>query len=113
MNDVCNHCYALRWKDEPKAFCCINGQIVLASLAPVLDAIYKLLTERDPISNESYVKSIRSYNYMLAFTSIQVDVNKELANAREGVYTYRIQGGLYHQIGGLMPRQTNDNSTFA
>ena len=70
MNNICNHCYALKWKDEPKAFCCINGQIVLASLSPAPDAIYKLLTEKDPITNEPYIRKIRAYNHVLAFISM-------------------------------------------
>ena len=35
-----------------------------------------------------------------------------LTNARKGVYTFKIQGALYHQIGGLMPRD-NDKQKFA
>ena len=113
MNNICNHYYAMKWKDESKGFCCVNGQVVLASLSPAPDAIYKLLIERDPISNESHVKNIRSYNQVLAFTSIHADVDKELANAKRGVYTYRIQGELYHQIGGLMPKDDDKEPTFA
>lgn len=28
------------------------------------------------------------------------NIDENLPNAREGVYTFRIQGALYHRIGG-------------
>ncbi|CAI2199767.1 11353_t:CDS:1, partial [Funneliformis geosporum] len=37
----------------------------------------------------------------------------ELANAKKEVYTFRIQGALYHQIGGLMPRYNDEKPSFA
>ena len=30
-------------------------------------------------------------------------MNKELANARRGVYIFRIQGVMHHYIGSLVP----------
>ncbi len=103
MNNICNHCYALKWKKEPKGFCCLNGQIVIAPLSPAPPSLHTLLTSNDPDSDEPYVNQIRAYNQVLAFTSIGAKVDKELANAKDGVYTFRIQGALYHRIGGLMP----------
>ena len=108
MNNICNHCYALKWKEETKGFCCVNGQIVLAPLSPAPPILYTLLTGNDPDSDEPYVKQIRLYNQILAFTSVSANVDNNLANAKEGVYTYKIHGALYHQIGGLMPNDENE-----
>ena len=48
---------------------------------------------------------IRSYNTALGFASLGVNLNKELANAKEGVYTFRIHGMVHHSIGQLLPRE--------
>uniref|UniRef100_U9UV61 Helitron helicase-like domain-containing protein n=1 Tax=Rhizophagus irregularis (strain DAOM 181602 / DAOM 197198 / MUCL 43194) TaxID=747089 RepID=U9UV61_RHIID len=66
--------------DETKGFCCLDGQ-------------------------KPYIDSIRAYNSIFAFTSLGANIDEDLANAKEGVYTFRIQGALYHRIGGLMPKE--------
>jgi len=112
MNIICSYCYALKWKNETKGFCCMNGQIVLAPLLPAPEILYNFLTTQDPDANEPYVKLIRAYNSLLAFTSLGANIDEELANEREGVYTFRIQGALYHKIGGLIPKE-NQPPAFA
>src|ERR1044072_6994007 len=62
MNQICTHCYALKWKGETKKFCCREGEIVLASLAPAPATLRTLLTTNDPNTNEPFVKKIRAYN---------------------------------------------------
>ena len=111
MDQICEHCYALKWEDETKGFCCLNGQIVLATLSQATPTLYNFLITNDPNTDEPFINHIRAYNQVLAFTSIRANIDEDLANAREGVYTFRIQGGLYHQVGGLMPN--NDKPKFA
>jgi hypothetical protein len=41
----------------------------------------------------------------MAWTSTGAKVNENYASSRNGVYTYRIEGGLYHEIGSLLPRE--------
>ena len=113
MNIVCEHCYALKWKNESKGFCCSNGQIILAPLSPAPQYLHSLLTTNDPTTNEPYVNQIRAYNQVLAFTSLGANIDENLANARDGIYTFRIQGALYHQIGSLMPSDENSLPSFA
>jgi len=113
MNNICNHCYALKWQNETKGFCCSNGQVLIASLSPAPQYLHALLTTNDPNTDEPYVNQIRAYNQILAFTSLGANIDENLANACDGVYTFRIQGALYHQIGGLMPRDINQQPTFA
>ncbi|CAI2190137.1 18133_t:CDS:1, partial [Funneliformis geosporum] len=67
----------------------------------------------DPESDEPFVTQIQAYNQVLAFTSLGVNLDEKLANAKEGVYTFRIQGELYHQIGDLMPKDNDKKPTFA
>src|SRR3954463_7155762 len=113
MNKICNKCYALKWKNETKGFCCLDGQIVLAPLHEAPPILYQLLTSNDPNTNEPYVDNIRAYNSVLAFTSLGANIDEDLANAREGVYTFRIHGALYHRIGGLMPKNEGQHPAFA
>ncbi|CAG8444015.1 7874_t:CDS:2 [Dentiscutata heterogama] len=47
--------------------------------------------------------NIRAYNSAFAFTSMGVKLDKKLANDKDGVYTFRAQGGIYHLIGSLLP----------
>src|SRR5581483_6410522 len=107
MNIICEYCQALKWKNEVKGFCCVKGQISLAPLFPAPPVLYNLFTTKDPNTNEPYINQIRAYNQIFAFTSLGAKIDKDLVNAKEGVYTFKIQGDLYHQIGGLIP--INDN----
>src|SRR3989337_514772 len=73
----------------------MNGQVVIASLGPIPQSLQTFLTTNDPDSDEPFVNLIRAYNHVLAFTSLGANIDEQLANAREGVYTFRIQGALY------------------
>ena len=73
-----------------KRFCCLNSQIVLAPFSPAPSNLYKLLIAKDSDLNKPYINNIRAYNQVLAFISLRADVDKNLANAKEGVYTFRI-----------------------
>ena len=101
MDQICVYCDALKWKGETKKFCCREGEIVLAPLAPAPASLHTLLTINDPNTNEPFVKSIRAYNSLFAFTSLgTTKVDKELADGRGGAYTFRLHGAMYHAIGG-------------
>ncbi|CAG8743721.1 8226_t:CDS:2, partial [Gigaspora rosea] len=47
--------------------------------------------------------NIHAYNSVFAFTSMGVKLDEKLANGKNGVYTFRVQGGIYHAIGFLYP----------
>jgi len=47
-------------------------------------------------------RNIRNYNNIFAFSSLGVKRDSSVYGQR-GVYTFRIQGQLYHQIGSLLP----------
>ena len=52
----------------------------------------------------AYREHIRTYNSVLAFASLCVNLEKELASARCGVYTFRIHGVVRHYIEQLTPQ---------
>ncbi|CAI2197384.1 19421_t:CDS:1, partial [Funneliformis geosporum] len=83
------------------------------SLSPAPQSLYNLLIQNNPDSDEPFVTHIRAYNQVLAFISLGVNLDKEFANAKKGVYTFRIQGALYHQIGGLIPKYNDEKPLFA
>ena len=62
-----------------------------------------LLTAIDP-RGRAFRERIRAYNCALAFASLGANLDKGLANAKQGVYTFRIHGVVYHSIGQLLPK---------
>jgi len=44
----------------------------------------------------------RMYNNMFAFTSLGVNYDKNLAQRNRGIYTFRVQGQMYHFIDDLI-----------
>ena len=62
-----------------------------------------LLTATDS-RGKAFREHIRTYNSALAFASLGVNLDKELAIARCVVYTFRIHGVVHHYIGQLIPR---------
>jgi len=69
---------------------------------PQLPISADLLQDQDP-ECKAFRSNIRAYNSVLAFTSVGVSIDRALANGQFGVFTYRIQGELKHQIGSLLP----------
>ncbi|GES80817.1 LOW QUALITY PROTEIN: uncharacterized protein LOC114645498 [Rhizophagus clarus] len=92
------HCHALKWKNESKGFYCSNGQIILAPLSPSPQHLHSLLTTNDPITNEPYVNQIRAYNQVLAFTSLDANIDENLANAKDGIYTFSLMPSIENSL---------------
>jgi hypothetical protein len=74
---------------------------VLAELdAPML--LQYLFSSPDDIAKD-FRDKIRLYNSAFTFASVGARFDHELANAKAGVYTFRVQGSIYHRIGSLLP----------
>lgn len=95
----CIHCGATRFEHEPPTFCCDNGKVKLAH-SDVPEKLYELYTSQSEESID-FRKNIRSYNSIFSFTSFGVKLDKELASARRGVFTFRVQGMIYHNLPSL------------
>jgi hypothetical protein len=100
MNDICAHCQALRFAGETPGMCCGNGRYRLPAPNACPPELQQLLVGNDAQSRH-FRSHIRAYNSALAFTSVGVNLDRNLTP--NGVYTYRIQGALYHRIGSLLP----------
>ena len=108
----CSICDAKFWESEKLStsakactkfsLCCGKGKVALPSLVKLPVLLGYLLTATN--SRGKYFRDhIRAYNSSLAFCSLGANIDKELANARRGVYTFRIQGVVHHYIGSLVP----------
>lgn len=64
----------------------------------------KLFTLNDPLSIQ-FKTYARLYNNMFAFSSMGVNNDKALARNSNGVYTFRVQGQIYHFIDDLLPTE--------
>ena len=84
------------------SLCCGEGKVVLPSLDKLPELLGHLLTAADS-RGKDFRDHIRAYTLSLAFCSLGANIDKELANARRGVYTFRIQGVVHHYIGSLVP----------
>ena len=59
-------------------------------------------------ARDTFRDNIRKRNSSISFTSMGVNSNLDLANAQDGVCTYRLQGAVVHELGPLLsrPRRT-------
>ena len=113
MSYSCSCCVAKLWESEKLlastksclkfSLCCGQSKVVLPPLATP-DLLLHLLTATDS-RGKAFRDHIRSYNTALGFASLGVNLVRELANAKEGVYTFRIHGMVHHSIGQLLPRE--------
>lgn len=116
MNLFCLSCGAMMWKLERLStstkstdkfsMCCLQGKIILPLSTPLPKTLQSLLNNNHPQSKD-FFNQIRGYNSALAFTSLGVQLDHQLANQKKGVYTFRIHGQIYHSIGSLFPQKGN------
>lgn len=97
----CSYCGARLFETETQGTCCEYGKIKLTSASDAM--VFKnLFTKNDNIGRD-FRNIIRAYNSIFAFTSMGVKLDEQLAKGKNGIYTFRVQGGIYHSIGSLFP----------
>ncbi|XP_012841137.1 PREDICTED: uncharacterized protein LOC105961450 [Erythranthe guttata] len=99
----CIHCHAVRFEYEPKTFCCGNGKVRVAPIE-MPDEMYDLFVSESEEA-VTFRKNIRALNCIFSFTLLGVKLDKDLASAKHGVYTFRAQGMVYHDLPGLTPNE--------
>ena len=99
----CIHCNARLFYHESLDMCCSGGKISF----PQVNAPQELLEIFMDSSAEGnhFRKHIRCYNHIFSFTSCGVHIDERLATTGHGIYTFRAQGAIYHNIGGFYPEQ--------
>ncbi|XP_059669340.1 uncharacterized protein LOC132314497 [Cornus florida] len=95
----CEFCYAKKFEYEPPSFCCSNGEVVLMS-TNVPNDLYELFTSQSALSVDLR-RHLRAYNSIFSFTSFGVRLDKNLSNMKTGIYTFRAQGQVYHELPSL------------
>nr|XP_027082380.1 uncharacterized protein LOC113704703 [Coffea arabica] len=95
----CHHCGAKRFYLEPPSFCCSGGEISL--VIPAMPYDLKRLFIGNDEESAHFRNNVRTYNNNLGFTSFAARYDPELTKNTKGVYTFRIQGQVYHFLNGL------------
>ncbi|GJT32308.1 hypothetical protein Tco_0922727 [Tanacetum coccineum] len=101
----CPHCGAVKFYSETKNFCCLNGRVSLSS-NELPDSLKQLLTSTSEEA-KTFRTYIRTYNNLFAFTSLGVRADANLSKRNNGIYTFRVQGQVYHFINDLVPQNGN------
>jgi len=109
MDTICGFYNAKMWIKERStkstnnnpqfSLCCENGEVLLSNLPATPQELEVLLTSKES-SVIKFQDQIRMYNSVLAFTSLGAKVD-ELVTGGPGLYSFCIQGELYHKIGSL------------
>ena len=103
MCEVCDHCGASYYKEEGLTFCCSKGNVVLPSFPAMPQEMFDLWE-----NSAEFRKNIRKYNQVMSFCSLGANVDRSLANDKMGVYTFRVNGQIHHQIGSAQPSEGQD-----
>ncbi|CAB4061231.1 unnamed protein product [Lepeophtheirus salmonis] len=89
-----------------------HSKVVLPSIPQPPNILKELFTGHDERAKQ-YRKSIRKYNAALAFSSLVVQHDKELANVQGGVNILRINRKLHHKIDPLLQPTDKYQPSFA
>lgn len=97
----CKHCKAKRLQFEPPTFCCYSGEVVL-HITPMPQVLLDLYTSDSKESIE-FRDCIRAYNSIFSFSSMGAKLDKKVANMKQGIYTFKVQGQVHHYVSSLYP----------
>ena len=100
MTEVCPFCRAKLFPWEMKNLsCCFKGKITLPEIRwPDSESVRSF---RKLFTNSRFMKNIRKYNALFAFTSIGT---KEVKHQGRGPISYCVQGQLTHNIESILPQ---------
>ncbi|XP_058746222.1 uncharacterized protein LOC131619101 [Vicia villosa] len=100
---TCRRCNARLFHHESRDTCCSGGKVSF----PRVDAPteFQELFLDGSAEGKHFRQHIRSYNYVLSFTSIGVHVDESILASGRGIYTFRAQGAFYHNIGSFYPNE--------
>ena len=82
--------------------CCRGGKVSLPLLKDPPPFLAGLLNPNGDTFSKYFIKSIRSYNSMFAFTSLGAKIDMDI-NKGPGPYVFKINGQVHHRIGSLLP----------
>ncbi|XP_071675707.1 uncharacterized protein [Lolium perenne] len=120
---VCKRCGACFWyRERNKSLstskeivytgCCRGGKVSLPVYPDWPSPLSELLRFDGDAQCNKFMRLIREYNSMFAFTSLGVHVDQS-ANVGSGPYVFKICGVVCHEIGSLLPPGDNPIPKFA
>ncbi|XP_078433142.1 uncharacterized protein LOC144704557 isoform X2 [Wolffia australiana] len=122
MSATCASCQSKMWMQERKhgsgqrnpvfQLCCKNGEVLLPAF-PNPPVTLLALLEGTTDEAKHYRNFLRAYNSAFGFTSSGENFDRTLADNHAGIYTYRIQGGVYHHISKALLPPVGEAPCFA
>ncbi|KAL3527846.1 hypothetical protein ACH5RR_012502 [Cinchona calisaya] len=97
----CTYCGAKKFEYEPPGFYCAFGEIHL--LLTKMSRDLMLLYLGDSEEAAELRKCVTSYNNMFVFTSIGMHAGELSSRRHHTVYTFKVQGQMYHFINQTVP----------
>lgn len=101
----CPHCGAKRFQYESPGFCCKQGKVKLVMPQPP-EELHLLYTTRDADS-QHFLDNTRFFNGHFSFTTFNCEYDQNLASSRDGVYTFKAHGQVYHRIHSFGRRESD------
>lgn len=103
MTKECEHCHALKFKNETAGMCCASGKVVLPALNPPPEPL-KSLMSGESSDSKLFLRKIKKFNSCFQMTSFAANII--LNTDRQGrnfESTFTIRGQVYHRLGSLLP----------
>jgi hypothetical protein len=82
--------------------CCRGGKVVIPPFAPRPEPLASLARYDGDASSKKFLRSIRQYNCLFAFTSMGANIDHSVNDGR-GPPVFKISGQIHHRIGSLLP----------
>jgi hypothetical protein len=109
----CRHCKAIFWYGERVRAkqrdgtivynnCCKGGKIDIPPYKPRPEPLSTLARFDGDHTSKKFIKNIRQYNCLFAFTSMGAQIDKSVNDGR-GPPLFKICGQVYHRVGSLLP----------
>lgn len=83
---------------------CCTGEKVSFEQVNAPPELLEIFSENST-EGRHFREHIRSYNHVLSFTSMGVHIDENVAATGRGIYSFRVQGAIYHKIGGFYPNE--------
>lgn len=111
----CAHCSAVFWFHERSKRhssvrgqrfvynnCCRGGKVYIPPFREPPSFLAELLNFAGDARSKIFLRNIRQYNCLFAFTSMGANVDQSM-NTGGGPYVFKINGQVHHRIGSLVP----------
>jgi hypothetical protein len=86
--------------------CCRGGKVVIPPFREPPEPIASLGRFDGDANCRQFIKNIRQYNCLFAFTSMGANIDRSMNNGR-GPPVFKVSGQVHHRIGPLLPANGN------